>query len=305
MSNGTEHTDDDPRVDDLLNRLIRTAAQQTPSDFAWPQDETILAYFQGNANKEQHETIQAAIAKSSEFRRFMIDTAEQLSTVTSNAAVADFDSVQVPESIMDLHPAPVRPWPAWFNALRRPRVLAPIVIGALAVFILLVGPMDLFQHRTVMLAEYSELDRSEFVSLSQRGTHPEDSIPKAFATAYDAAMSRLRESVAYELTSGGYKLSEGAPTSAASTTGNKLVLRIVDKQGTEIGKITTPANGDTNISAEAWLVFPPQLTLWHLPLNRDSVDITLPIEHPERGCVTVTEQTDSGYVATPGHIFQL
>ncbi len=306
MSNGTEHTDGNPRAGELLNRLIRMAAEQAPRDFTWPPDEDILAYIEGNANETQHETIQTAIAQSSEFRRFIIDTADQLSAVTSDATATAFDSVQVPSSISRANGSTIAQRRRWFEALRRPRVLTPLIVGALALVIMLtIDPLGLFQRPAGMFTEYSELDRSEFVSLSPRGTHPEDSVPKAFMTAYDAAMNRLRESIAYELTSGGYKLSDGVSRKTEPATERNLVLRLLDKQGTEIGKITAPAYSDGGATAEAWIVVPPSLTLWHVPLPADSLDVTWPAPRPARGCVTVTERTDSGYVAAPGHIFQL
>lgn len=306
MSNGNEHTDDGARTDELLMQLIRTATRQTSRDFTWPEDAAILAYLQGKANEAQHNTVQEAIVQSSEFRRFLIDTGDQLAAVTSDAAIRAFDAVPVPPDLSSENQPPLSRRPRWLDAILRPRVLAPVAVGAVAVLIALTFDMlSVVEQRPTMFAAYSELERSEFVTLSTRSAQPEDSVPRTFATAYDAAMDRLRASIAYDLTAGGFQLSDGAAPSMSPALERRLVLRFLDEQENEIGRITTPVLAAGTQSAEAWIVAPPALTLWHVSLPGDSLDITWPAERPARGCVTFTERRDSGYIATPGHIFQL
>ncbi len=304
MSNGTEHIDDDAGIEQLLNRLIRAAAEQTPDDFIWPPHETILAYLHGNADAGQQETIQTALAQSAAFRHFLIDTAEQLDAVTSEATASAFDAVQVPASLSRTDRKSVRRQPRWFELLLRPRVLAPAIVGAVVIVLLLkTDPLGLFNSRSSMFAAYAELDRSEFVPLSQRGTSSGDEAAKAFTTAYDAAMDRLRKSVAYDLTTGEYKLTDGTPP-ALSTTVRDHVLRLLDDAGSTIGEITIPSYTNGEAPIEAWILAPPALTLWHSPLSDESTAIKWPSVSPACGCVTVTLHTDSGYVATPGQVIQ-
>jgi hypothetical protein len=118
-------------------------------------------------------------------------------------------------------------------------------------------------------------------------------------------VERLRESVAYDLGTGTYKMTDGTPLAGSPETIRAVVLRLTDEHGNEIGKIAAPLHSNGNTGAEAWIMIPPAMTLWHLTLLGDSIDVTWRSELPARGCATFTQHTDSGYIATPGKIFQL
>jgi hypothetical protein len=310
MTNIPDHTDDDPRTDELLNRLIRAAAQRTPSEFAWPQDEIILACILGKATEAQRDEVQAAAAQSSEFRRFLVDTAAQLSDVTSDSATEAFDAVGVPASVSgkddSRNGTQVSPLPKWLRTLFRPRVLAPVLAGAAVIVMMLSFDRNhQLSPDTRMFAEHSQLNLSLFVSTSARSGQNTDSIPRSAATSFEAAVERLRESVAYDLGTGTYKLTDGPPLTGSPDASRTIVLRLTDKHGDEIGKIAAHQYRKGDTGAEAWIMIPPAMTLWHLTMPADSIDVPWWSELPARGCATFTEHTDSGYVASPGKIFQL
>ena len=313
MSNGMDHTDKEDRTDELLDRLIRAAALRTPQDFTWPPDETILAYIQGRATEPQRETIQRAAARSSEFRRFLVDTTAQLSAAMSEDAIETFDAVRIPSHLNRTDDAGGRlslgRLRKWFEQIRRPLVLVPVLTGAAAVVVMLsYDPIGLFTPRSSTFAQYAELDRSLFVRLSVRGGTAADSTPVAAPSAYEAALSTLRASIVFDIGTGTYTLKAGTLTVPSTASSRTWTLRIVDETGSEIGRISSPAAQDDQRAdsvAEAWVLVPPSLILWHLTVPNDSLDIKWPLERPARGCATFTHKTDSGYIAAPAQIFQL
>jgi hypothetical protein len=99
MTNEPLQTEYERPDDELLNRLVRAAAQQDRDEVTWPRPESVLAYIGGNETDAQRQEIQDTLALSAAFRRFLVDNAADVETVTAPDAIEAYNAVPVPRHL--------------------------------------------------------------------------------------------------------------------------------------------------------------------------------------------------------------
>jgi hypothetical protein len=311
MTNDTLHTDHERPHDELLNRLVRAAARREHDDLVWPRADAVLAYLDGQANDDQREEIQSTLAHSPAFRRFLIDTAGDVAAITAPDSIDAYDTVSVPRHLRTgqsdrSHTLATRVR-GWLSRLFRPPVLAPaLAIAAVIAIAIITDPLGIFRPQPQMLAIYQEVDPGRFVSTDTRGDSGEVSPPTAAPSAFEAAVTAMANCVSLDILNDRFEMHPPEHGLRPDAEGRAIVLGLRDETGRDLVELAAQVPSGISSNVEAWIIVPPDMSLWHMAMPSDAFDAQWQTRTTEgtRGCVTFTYRTDDGYRATPCQVFE-
>lgn len=306
MTNDLIPQDADGRVDDILDRALRQIAGEDRGDIAWPADEATLAYLKGEANEVQRVEVQAVLAQSAEYRRFLTDTEEMVRTADSERGASAFDATahagETAQRRGVAAPALRRPW---WELLLRPVVWIPV--AAVAALLIWFGsrPQVPAGPQTIAFAPYEQLDAADFVPFDTRGTQPATTDTGVYATAESAAVRVFQACITLNASTMTYDIEPQSRRIAPNARTHSISLALSDTTTHQVINATSniPATLPFD-SAEitAWLMVPPSTTLYQVRIPTTSVSADWPAATHERGCLTFSYRVDGGYRASPGQV---
>lgn len=294
-----------------LNRAIKRVSSESRDREEWPDEDAIVAFIHGDATVDQRDDVEEALARSSAFRRFVVDLAELLREPASAESQRAFDKVRVPilTRVRQQYQS-ARRTNFWSPSVwLRPRVLAPAFLAAAAVILLLqidwFGPKD--DVGISRLEEHSQLDPSVFASFSTRGT-TEAARQIYFHTADSAAIGAFRQVLSYDWMSGSLEI---APSADSPSTGDEIQVHFLDSLSRQLGRVTLALPGerdmrpDVGAESKFWVFSLESHRLSNVSVDIELSAVAIVSSGVGTSLATVTIRTPDGYQASAPRRIQI
>ncbi len=314
-------SDRDSEEDAILDQLIRECRDKEPADgFARPDRDMISAYLMGTATEEQVKVVRSALARSEEFRREILEMAQDMDAVADlDLTVYDREAQQIPvpdlQELLRKKPEPI-PVPAervsfwtklkksWGRLIERriPQLYAPAfaVAAVLAVVIMKTGWLT--PDRGWSLVS-KNMEQGLLVSnLTREAVGPR----KDYSTPELAALAEFRFLLKFE--AGQFLLDPVKERPEPPSVSRRILLRLVDRNDKMIQEFTeyVPIMKVGAVGrVTAWALGLPARNLYSLEMKSDTLTVRWTENMGFYGCVTFTYREQEGYRAVVGFTFDL
>lgn len=294
-----------------LNRALNRVSAESLSHEDWPDENTIIAFIHGDATVDQRDEMEEALASSSAFRRFVVDLAGVLNESASAESQKAFDRIRVPTlSRVRQQYQSVPRANAWsLSGLLRPRILAPVILTAAVVIVLL--QLDWFGPKgdagIAHLEEHSQLDPSVFASFSTRGTSGAAS-RLYFQSPDSAAIDAFRQVLSFDWMTGRLEIATPADSLPVK---RQIQVRILDSTSRQTGRVmlALPVDWDTQpevgAEPEFWVFELDRRALSRVKIDANSSDVAVTASGTGVSLATATIRTPDGYRATTAQRVQI
>ena len=300
-----------------LDRLIRETLRLSPDSGDWPEETAILAYLNHEATQEQTEKVQTALAKSSSFRRALVDLSFAEEMLQSPSLREAFD--RLPESELSKVGAALRtPDRAtrsglsslvsrffdWLGELTPRVVLVPAVV-VVAAALLLVGPSTFLPSAGPQLERQARLLMSRFMLGAERGTAIDNQ--QLYASPDSAAYQAFFTYVKYDRTTGDYAVTPDVGPQVHGAL-QQMRLQVLSPEGRQLLEAVAAVDPSVSVDdaePQAWFLSLDSLDTWRLPMSSLKEKVEWQPEWGRRICVILVYRTPGGYKASPGREIRL
>jgi len=314
-NNRHELSPDDAR----LNRLIKAARQLDTTEVVRPDDDAIEAYLLGSPTAEQKQAVVAALIRSPEFRREVLEQAreiKELDVLSTELTPTDGPVPSLEEfpagydeesgetkSIPDVgrpavesaaqRPAEVNPEPTPVTSLHWAwmPVLAVAAVVALVAIVLLQTRSP--QATVAQMTFVRDVEKPELITNETLAVRPESQW-KVYETSEEAALAGFRSMLRYE---SGELIPESKEVSE-SQIGSAPVVQLVDSSGQAVARfvfeqLDRDAMGRSDL--QLWGLFLPNYQLLSSPIDRATGSVWLPGQAAGIPLVVLTIREKDGF----------
>lgn len=299
MPENSNPAPEEARESALYRALNRISAESRGHE-EWPDENAIIAFIHGDATVDQRDEMEEALASSSAFRRFVVDLAGVLNESASVESQKAFDKVRVPTlSRVRQQYRSVRRANDWsLSGLLRPRILAPVILTAAVVIVLLqidwFGPTG--DAGIARLEQHSQLDPSVFASFSTRGTTGAAS-RLYFQSPDSAAIAAFRQVLSLDWMTGRLEIVTPADSLPVK---RQIQVRILDSTSRQTGRVTLAlpdAQPEIGAEPEFWVFDLDRRALSRVKIDANSSDVAVTASGTGVSLATATIRTSDGYRA--------
>jgi hypothetical protein len=305
----TERRDENnSTAEEILKRLVRLARRDSEVEFVRPSDESIDAYFDGTATDSQREDMENALIASAEFRKEIRDMAIDIGLIEQedySKKREDETAIAVPDHELFLTEQARKRGAEeqitdglWrkiivFARLHNAKI---IPVAAAAVIILILVQIGVFAPGDYLTVKWELMETVETPYLIANITKSADEqgAPKSYLTGREAAINKIRESVALD----GTQLVIIHPDQAFHDP-NLVWYTLVSKSRDTLAKISGHIRIDATqaSSFRAWMLVLPSRNLYYSDISVKTGMMQWSIDEVGMGSLTISYKDSTGFHA--------